>query len=174
MGVVAVGTEMICGLASPHKGSRSLSVNAGLPVFINIAMAFSAEPVAFVKTDELPVVKPQFIPISGIMTIETPSHGFGMMQLGLGMFFFQFPLLSIHFHGGMATAAGIDPLCEWRRGNRKLLTCLHGRRQKIDPQKKYEDGQLTYFRHFFKRYNWEIATRYIFFLTPPVTKSNRL
>ena len=38
-----------------------------------------------------------------------------------GMFVFQFPLFSIYLHGGVAVAAGVNPLGERRGRNRKFL-----------------------------------------------------
>ena len=51
---MAIGTEIICSLAA-EKISRPFAVNPGLPVPIDIAVAFAAEPVAFSKLDELSV-----------------------------------------------------------------------------------------------------------------------
>ncbi len=87
MGIVTVGTEIIRSLASPRKVPGSLSVDARLPVFENVAVAFSAEPIAFGKVDKFPIVKSQPISFCRIMAIEAPSHCFRMMQLDLGMFF---------------------------------------------------------------------------------------
>jgi hypothetical protein len=67
------------------------------------------------------------------MAIETPSHCFGVMELDIGVFFFQFSLLSIHFHRGMTIAAGIDSLSKRRRRNRKLFTNLFGKGCKESP-----------------------------------------
>jgi hypothetical protein len=85
---MAVGAEKVGPLSRAGKVSRSFSVDARFPVFENVAMTFAAEPIAFGKVDEFPVVKPQLISFFRIMAIEAPSHCLCMMQLNLGMFFF--------------------------------------------------------------------------------------
>ena len=109
---MAVGAEIISPLARAGKVSHPFSMNAGLPVFINISMTFATEPIAFREVNQLSIVKTQLISILCIMAIETPSHCLCMMELDLGMFFFQLSLFSIHLHGGMTIAAGINPFCE--------------------------------------------------------------
>jgi hypothetical protein len=90
-------------------------MNAGLPISILRPMAFAAESIAFGKVDQLPVVKAQLISILCIMTVETPSHRFGVVELDIGVLFFQFSLLSIYLHRSMAIAAGVHPLGHRRR-----------------------------------------------------------
>jgi len=88
MGVVTVGTEIIRPLARSPKVSRSFSMDPRLPVFENVAVAFSAKSIAFGEIDQLPIVKTQLISILRIMAIETPSHRFGVMELDIGVLFF--------------------------------------------------------------------------------------
>jgi hypothetical protein len=113
--IVAVSTEVISPLAWAGKVSHPLSMNTCPPVFILRAMTFAAETVALCEVYELPIIESQFIPILCIVAVETPSHRFGVMELDIGVFFFQFSLLSIHFHGRMAVAAGKHSLGHRRR-----------------------------------------------------------
>jgi hypothetical protein len=85
MGIVAMGAEKIGPFFCPEKIPGSFSVNPGLPVSKKIAMALTAESVAFIKVDEFTIKEPQLVPILCIMAIETPPHGLRMMQLDLGM-----------------------------------------------------------------------------------------
>jgi hypothetical protein len=87
------------------------------------AMTFTAALVALCKIYGFPVVKAQFISIPYIVTIETPTHGLGMMKLELRVFFFQFPFFSIYLHGGMAVATREYSLCYGRRSHRELFAC---------------------------------------------------
>jgi hypothetical protein len=85
---MAVGAEKVGSLSRAGKVSRPFSMDACPPVSKDGAMTFAAEPIAFGKVDEFPVVKPQLISFCRIMAIEAPSHRFRMMQLDLGMLFF--------------------------------------------------------------------------------------
>ena len=87
MGVVAAGAKIVGPLARTCKGSRPFSMDAGLPVLVDIAMTFAAEPIAFGKVDQLPIIKSQLISILCIMTIEAPPHCLRMVEFDLGMFF---------------------------------------------------------------------------------------
>jgi hypothetical protein len=53
-------------------------MDAGLPVIVNIAMAFAAQTVALIVPDEFPVIETQFVLISGIVAVEAPPHRFSM------------------------------------------------------------------------------------------------
>jgi hypothetical protein len=96
-------------------------MNACPPVFENRAMTFATESIALREVYEIPIIKPQFISVFWIMTVEAPSHCLGMMKLDLCMFFFQFPFFSIYLHGGMAVVTGKNSLRHWGRRNRKLF-----------------------------------------------------
>jgi hypothetical protein len=91
-------------------------MNAGLPILVDISMTFAAKPIAFCEIDQIPIKEPKFISIFCIMTIETPPHRLGVMKLDIVMFFFQFSLLSIYLHRGMAIATREHSLCHGRRG----------------------------------------------------------
>ena len=84
---MAVGAEEISPFAA-NKVTSSLPVNACLPVPIKVAMAFTAEPIAFGKINELSIEESKFVPIFCIVAVETPSHGLGVVEFYLGMFFF--------------------------------------------------------------------------------------
>jgi hypothetical protein len=88
-------------------------------------MAFAAKAIAFREVDQMSIIEPQLIPILRIMAIQTPSHGFGMMELDIRVFFFQFSLLSIRLHGGMAIAAGKHSF--GHRGRSIFFNDWHGR-----------------------------------------------
>jgi hypothetical protein len=59
-----------------------------LPISEDIAMTFTAESITLCEVNQFPVVKPKFISISCVMAIEAPSHGLGMVEFDLSMFFF--------------------------------------------------------------------------------------
>lgn len=80
MRVMAVSTEIIGSLAWSHEVSSSFSMNARLPVVILGAMAFAAESVALCEVYEVTIIKPQFITVFCIVTVETPSHRLGMVK----------------------------------------------------------------------------------------------
>jgi hypothetical protein len=98
MRIMAIGTKIICPLALTCKVSHPFSVDAGLPVLVDISMTFSTEPVALRKVDQIPVKEPELVSILRIVAIKTPSHRFGMMKPNIGMFFFQFSFFSVHLH----------------------------------------------------------------------------
>ena len=129
MGVVAVGAEIVSPLARTGKIPHPFSMNTGPPISILRSMTLAAEPIAFREIDQIAVKEPQLVPIPGIMAVETPSHRFGMMELDIGVFFFQFPLLSIHLHGGMTVAARVQSLGHRRRGV-LVRHCLSGGTEK--------------------------------------------
>jgi hypothetical protein len=116
MGIVAVGAEIVNPLTWTGKVSHPFPMNADLPVLIYRTVALPAEPIAFGKVDQIPVIEPELISILHIMAIKTPSHGFGVMELDIGMLFFQLSFLSIHLHRGMTVAAGVHSLGHRRRG----------------------------------------------------------
>ena len=146
MGIMAVGTEKVSSLAAP-KISRSFPMDTCLPVSVDIPVAFAAEPVAFGEIDEFSVKKPEFVSVSCLVTIEAPSHGLGVMELDVGMFFLEFPLLSIDLHAGMAVAAGEESLCNRRRGNRKLRLSPHHRGDKVNSREEEKYSRKTCFLH---------------------------
>src|SRR4030043_2022366 len=111
MRIVTVGTEIVSSLPSTHKVSCSFPMNPRSPISVLRPMTFTAKLVALCKIYKFPVVKSQFVSIPYIVTIETPTHGLGMMKLDLRMFFFQFPFFSIYLHGGMAAITGKHSLC---------------------------------------------------------------
>ena len=88
VGIVAVGAEIIGSFSRTCKVPHPFSMNTGLPVFVLWSMTLTAEPIAFSKVYELPIVKAQLISILCIMAIETPSHRFGMMELDIGVLIF--------------------------------------------------------------------------------------
>ena len=127
VGVVAVSAEKVGPLAAGEV-SRPFSVDSRPPVPVDISVTFTAEPVAFSELYQRPVEEPQFIAILGIMAIQTPPHGFRMVQPDIRMFVLEFSFFAIDFHAGMAVAAGVHPLCHGRRGDRKLFRGRRGRR----------------------------------------------
>ncbi len=134
MGVVAVGAEKINPLTRAGKVSHPFPVKTSLPIFIDISVTFATETVAFSKVNQISVIEPQLVPILGIVAIETPSHGFCVMELDVGVLFLQDPLLSIHFHGRMAVAAREHSLGHrWRH---IFLNDRHGRRSEKQQQKQ--------------------------------------
>jgi len=106
---------------SADKVSCSLPVKPCLPVPVQVAMTFAAEPVAFLKVDEFPIVKPQLVPVLCIVAIEAPPHRFGVMEMDLRVFLLQPPLFCVHRQRSVAIAAGKHPFCNRRRGDGKLL-----------------------------------------------------
>ena len=115
MGVVAVGTEEVGSFPGTRKVSRSFSMNTRSPISVLRPMTFATEPIALGEIDQFTVVQSQLISISWVMAVEAPSHRFGVMEFDVGVFFSQFPFLSIHLHRGMAVAAGEQPLGHRRR-----------------------------------------------------------
>jgi len=107
---------------------------ARLPVIILRTMTFAAESVTLREVYEVSIIKSQFITVLRIMTVETPSHGFGMMKLDIRVFFFQDPLRSIHFHSCMTVAAGKQSFCHRRRGDGEFLPRTVCKGRKTDPR----------------------------------------
>ena len=137
MGIVAMSTEEIGPLPHPRQEVASpLTMNTRLPILENVSVAFSAETVALFEIDKLSVVKPEFISVFPVVTIEAPPHGLGMMEFDLGVFFLKLSLLAIHFHGGMTVAAGEDPFCQRRWGDRKLFAGTSCEGGKANPSEK--------------------------------------
>jgi hypothetical protein len=56
-----------------------------------------------------------------------------MMELDISMFLFQFPLLLIYLHGGVAAAAWKHTFCHRRGGDRELLFDSAGKGDKTEP-----------------------------------------
>ena len=143
-----MGAEEISPLPGAGEKSGPLPMNAPFPGFINVPMAFAAEPIAFRKVDQIPIVEPQFVSIPRIMAIETPSHRFGVMEFDIRVFFFQFSLLSIQLHRGMAVVAGKHPFCHRRRGYRKLFLNSRSEDRKTGLQQKNDDcDRIAYWVH---------------------------
>ena len=130
---MAVGAEKVGPLSGACKKPGSFSMDPCSPGFIDVPMTFATEPVAFCEVDELPVIKPQFIPISCFVAVKAPSHRLGMMQFDIRVFILQFPLFPVHLHRGMAVAAGKHAFCHGRRGDREFLTCPSHKGDKTDP-----------------------------------------
>jgi hypothetical protein len=84
-------------------------VDTNFPVTIDIAVALSAKQVRLRKRDRVPIGKLQFIPVCGIVTIQTPSIVFSMVQFDVGMFVLKFPSFGIDLHPRMTVAAGKYP-----------------------------------------------------------------
>jgi hypothetical protein len=133
MRVVTMGAKEVTPPPWTGKETGPFPMDACLPVFVNVAMTFATELVAFCEFDELPVVKPQFVAISCFVTVEAPSHRLRMMELDIGMFTLQLPLFSVYLQGGMAIAARKHTLCHGRRGDGKFLTCTTDKGDKTDP-----------------------------------------
>jgi hypothetical protein len=117
MGVMAAGAEIISPLSCARKGPCSLAMNPYSPALVEVAVALSAEPVAFLEIDEFVVIQAQFVAVFGVMAIEAPSHRLGVMELDVRMFLFQLSLGSMGLHGGVAAAAREQPLRHRRRSN---------------------------------------------------------
>lgn len=142
-----MGAEEI-GPFTANKITRSFPMNACLPVPIEVAMAFTAESIAFGKINEFSVEESKFVPIFCIVAVETPSHGLGVVEFNLGMFFLQFPPFSVHLHGGMAVAARKQSFSNRGRGDRELLN-RHGRGYEMNHRKEDEYEQSAYFLHVY-------------------------
>ena len=82
-----MSTEKVGPLASASKVSGPFPMDTGFLVPVHISVTFPAEPVAFSEVDQFPVIKPEFISISRIMTVEAPPHGLRMVQHDIGMLF---------------------------------------------------------------------------------------
>ncbi len=134
VGIVAIGTEKINSFSRAGKVSHPFPVKTGLPIFIDITVAFATEAIAFSKVDQVSIIEPQLIPILRVVAIETPSHRLSVMKLDIGVFFFQYPLLSIHFHTSMAVAARKQSFGHRRR--HVFLNDRQGRGSKKKQQKQ--------------------------------------
>jgi hypothetical protein len=123
-------------------------MNARFPGSVNVPMALATESIALRKVDQIPIEEPQLISIPRIMAVETPSHRFGVMEFDLRVFFFQFPLLSIQLHRGMAVATGKHPFCHRRRRYGKLLLSFprKGRETRLQQEKddRYRVGNWVH------------------------------
>jgi len=120
-----MGAEQIGPLAL-GKIPTPLTMDTGLPIIKNIAMTFPAEAVTLLVTDEFSIVESQLITIFGIVAVETPPHGFSMIEDDVLMSLLQFSPLGIDLHGGMAITARKHPFGKWKRRDRKLLRSLFG------------------------------------------------
>jgi hypothetical protein len=87
MGVMTACAEKISSLARSCEVSHPFPMDTGFPILILRPVTFAAKPVAFCEVKQVSIVEPQFIPILRIMTIQTPSHRFSMMEFDIGMFF---------------------------------------------------------------------------------------
>ncbi len=128
-----MGAEEVSPLSDTTKVSGPLSVDACFPGPVDVAMAFSTEPIAFGEVDELSIVKSQLVTISCIVAIQTPSHGFSMMEFDVRMFVFQLSFLTVQLHRGMAATAGKHALCDGRRRDGEFLTCPACKRDEKNP-----------------------------------------
>ncbi len=117
---MTICTEKV-GPPAAGKITDSLSVNSRFPVSVSRPMTLATEPVTFIEAHGLSVVEAQFIPISCIVTIETPLYRLSMVQFDVGVFLLQLPLLSVYFHASMTAAAGIDAFGQGRRRNREFF-----------------------------------------------------
>jgi hypothetical protein len=99
-------------------------------------MALAAQTVALVKLDEFPIVEPQLVPVLCVVTVETPPHGFCMVEFDVVVGLFEFPLFPVDFHGGVALTAGEYPLRERGRADRELLFFFGEQ-----GQREYEKGK---------------------------------
>jgi len=131
---MAVGAEIV-GPPASDKVSRSLPVDTRLPVAVDIAVTFSAEPIALGEIDQFAVEEAEFVPIRCFVAVEAPSHGFGVVEFDVRVFFLEFSPFPVDLHPGMAVAAGEEPFRKGRRGDRKLLHS-HGGRDKINHHEK--------------------------------------
>jgi hypothetical protein len=55
MGIVTVGTEQI-GYFASRKRPTPFPMDAGFPIVVDVAMAFTAQAVTLIEPDELPVI----------------------------------------------------------------------------------------------------------------------
>ncbi len=131
-----MGTEIISPLASGEV-SRPLPMDTRLPIAIDVAVALSAEPIALGEIDQFSVEEAEFVPIVGVVAVEAPPHGLGVVELDVRVFFFEFSPFSIDLHTRMAVAAGKDSFRKGRRGDGKLFHS-HGGRGEIDHHERDE------------------------------------
>ncbi len=94
---------------------------------------------AFRKAYELSIIEAELVTVFGIMAVEAPPQRFRMMEPEVGMFLFEFSLLAVYLHRGMAIAARIYPLGERRRGDGKLLVNPKSKRDEINSHKKDDE-----------------------------------
>ncbi len=134
MGIVTVGTEIVSPSASDEV-SGPFPVDTRFPIAIDVAVTLSAEPIALGEIDQFSVEKAEFVPIVGVVAVEAPPHGLGVVEFDVYVLLFEFSSFSIDLHAGMAVTAGKDSLREGRRGDRKLLHS-HGGRDKINHHEK--------------------------------------
>jgi len=120
MGIVTIYTKEIDPFPSLEIADP-FAVDTDFPVTIDIAVALSAKQVRLRKLDRVPIGKLQFIPVSGIVTIQTPSIVFGVTQFDVGVFVLEFPSFCIDLHPRMTVAARKYPLGQRRRGNRIFI-----------------------------------------------------
>ncbi len=144
MRVVAAGAEIVNPLTRTSEISHPFSMNASPPVLVLVAMAFAAEPIAFCKVDQVPVIEPQLISILRVMAVEAPSHRFGVMEFDIGVLFLEFPFLTIHLHRGMAVTAGEQALGHRRRS---ILLSHCRRRGSEKKQQKRQGNRCSEYSH---------------------------
>jgi hypothetical protein len=120
MGIVTIYAKEIDPFPS-FEIADPFAVDTDFPVTIDISVALPAKQVRLRKRDRVPIGKLQFIPVCRIMTIQTPSLVFCMVQFDVGMFVLEFPSFRIDLHPRMAVAAGKYPLGKRRLGNRIFI-----------------------------------------------------
>ena len=94
MGIVTIYAKKIDPFPSLEIADP-FAVDTDFPVTIDIAVALSAKQVRLRKLDRVPIGKLQFIPVSGIVTIQTPSIVFSMVQFDVGMLVLEFPFFAL-------------------------------------------------------------------------------
>jgi hypothetical protein len=137
MGIVTIHAEEIDPFP-PLEIADPFAVDTDFPVTIDIAVALPAKQVGLRKLDSVPIGKLQLIPVSGIVTIQTPSIVFGVAQFDVGMLVLEFPSFCIDLHPRMTVAARKYPLGQRRRGNRIFIMVRCERRHA-----KYNDCEQT-------------------------------
>jgi hypothetical protein len=132
MGIVAIYAKEIDPFPSLEIADP-FAVDSDFPVTIDISVALSAKQVRLRKRDRVPIGKLQLIPVGWIVTIQTPTLVFCMVQFDVGMFVLEFPSFRIDLHPRMTVAAGEYPLGERGRGNRIFIVVrCECRRAKCD------------------------------------------
>jgi hypothetical protein len=115
MGVMAVGAEEVGSFPGARKVSRSFPVNTRSPISVLRPVTFAAESVTLGEFYQFAVVQSQPISIPYVVTVETPSHRFGVMEFDIGVLLLQLPFLPIDLHRGMTAATGVHSLGHRRR-----------------------------------------------------------
>ncbi len=68
---MAMNTQAVLFVAVPHAGP--FSVQARLPLAQDRAVALAAEDIGFFKAYQLAIREPKFVPVIGIVAVETPA-----------------------------------------------------------------------------------------------------